>query len=54
MDNLYSKNSEFVEVLTIGYTKQRTPLKIIQIKSENLNNNNILWIDGGIYYTFIL
>lgn len=39
---------------TIGYTKNGTPLKVIHIKSDNIQtNNNVIWIDGGIF-VFIL
>lgn len=48
IDNLHEKNADFVEVSTIGYTIQGTPLKIIKIKSDNnTRNNDIIWIDGG-------
>jgi len=49
IDNLHTKNFNFVEVATIGHTILGTPLKIIKIKSDtNHNHNNIIWIDGGI------
>jgi len=47
IDNLNKK--KFVEVSTIGHTKQGTPLKVIHIKPDNnKTNNDIIWIDGGI------
>lgn len=48
IDNLNKK--KFVEVSTIGHTKQGTPLKVIHIKPDNnQKNNDIIWIDGGIF-----
>lgn len=54
IDNLQIRNSDFVEVSTIGQTKQGTNLKIIKIKSDsNLNNSDIIWIDGGYNFIFV-
>lgn len=48
--DLQNKNIDFVEVSTIGHTKQGTPLKIIKIKTDH--NNDIIWIDGGTLYFY--
>lgn len=48
IDILQRKNSDFVKVLTIGYTKQGTPLKIVHIDSNNYHSkNDTIWLDGG-------
>lgn len=40
---------------TIGHTKNGTPLKVIHIKPDNNQaNNDIIWIDGGIFVFTIL
>lgn len=36
-----------VDVFTIGRTRLGTPLKIVRVKSDDPENRDTVWVDGG-------